>query len=268
MHQMVTGLDFRHLSVRALALHAQRVGRVFAAPGTWLRQIREHGWLRARRRLHPPKPKDGVRATRPNELWHLDVTIIRLLDGTRLYLHGVLDNYSRKLLAWQLTTKLEPTTTCRVLMAAGKHLAGEVPTFVADSGVENVNAKLDELLDTGRLRRVLAQVEVSYSNSMIEAWWRSLKHAWLYLHSLDSVAAVERLVAFYVEQHNTIMPHRAFDGRTPDEVYFGTAANLERELAQRRLQARLDRVAMNRALTCNTCVARDAPAEALPREAA
>ena len=268
MHQMVTGLDFRHLSVRALALHAQRGGRVFAAPGTWLRQIREHGWLRARRRLHPPKPKDGVRATRPNELWHLDVTIIRLLDGTRLYLHGVLDNYSRKLLAWQLTTKLEPTTTCRVLMAAGKHLAGEVPTFVADSGVENVNGEVDELLNTGQLRRVLAQVEVSYSNSMIEAWWRSLKHAWLYLHSLDSVAAVERLVAFYVEQHNTIMPHRAFDGRTPDEVYFGTAANLERELAQRRLQARLDRVAMNRALTCNTCVARDAPTEALPREAA
>ena len=132
----------------------------------------------------------------------------------------------------------------------------------------NTPGEVDELLNTGQLRRVLAQVEVSYSNSMIEAWWRSLKHAWLYLHSLDSVAAVERLVAFYVEQHNTIMPHRAFDGRTPDEVYFGTAANLERELAQRRLQARLDRVAMNRALTCNTCVARDAPTEALPREAA
>lgn len=268
MHQMVTGLDFRHLSVRALALHAQRVGRVFAAPGTWLRQIREHGWLRPRRRVHPPKPKDGVRATRPNELWHIDVTIIRLLDGTRLYLHGVIDNYSRKLLAWQLTTKLEPTTTCRVLLAAGKHLAGEVPTFVADSGIENVNGEVDELLDTGRLRRVLAQVEVSYSNSMIEAWWRSLKHGCLYLHSLDSVAAVQRLVAFYVQQHNTIMPHSAFDGRTPDEVYFGSATNLERELAQQRQQVRLDRVAMNRGLTCDTCVARDAPADAVPREAA
>jgi len=42
---------------------------------------------------------------------------------------------------------------------------------MADSGVENVNGQVDELLDTGKLRRVLAQVEVSYSNSMIEAWW-------------------------------------------------------------------------------------------------
>jgi hypothetical protein len=37
---------------------------------------------------------------------------------------------------------------------------------------------------------------------MIEAWWRSLKHQWLFLHSLDSVTTVHRLVAFYVEEHN------------------------------------------------------------------
>jgi hypothetical protein len=123
-----------------------------------------------------------------------------------------------------------------VLEAAGTHIPDLVPTVVADSGVENVNHEVDRLLDLGRLRRVLAQVEVVYSNSMIEAWWRSLKHSWLYLHTLDSRAAVERLIAFYVEQHNAVMPHAAFDGRTPDEVYFDTASNLADELA-----ARLDR---------------------------
>jgi hypothetical protein len=35
---------------------------------------------------------------------------------------------------------------------------------------------------------------------MIEAWWRCLKHQWLFLHSLDSVTTVRRLVAFYVDQ--------------------------------------------------------------------
>ena len=58
-----------------------------------------------------------------------------------------------------------------MLEIAGKHLASVVPTVMADSGVENVNGQVDELLDTGKLRRVLAQVEVSYSNLMIEAWW-------------------------------------------------------------------------------------------------
>jgi len=38
-----------------------------------------------------------------------------------LFLHGVIDNYSRKLPAWELATKLDPTTTCRVLKAADRH---------------------------------------------------------------------------------------------------------------------------------------------------
>ena len=46
------------------------------------------------------------------------------------------------------------------------------------------------------LRRVLAFTELQFSNSMIEAWWRSLKHQWLFLHSLDSVTTVRRLVEF------------------------------------------------------------------------
>jgi hypothetical protein len=52
--------------------------------------------------------------------------------------------------------------------------------------------------------------------------WRSLKHQWLFLHSLDSVTTVRRLVAFYLDEHNRVLPHSAFRGQTPDETYFGT----------------------------------------------
>ena len=65
------------------------------------------------------------------------------------------------------------------------------------------------------LSRVLAQVEVTFSNSMIEAFWRSLKHQWLFLNSLDSVARLRTLVAFFVEEHKTKMPHAAFRGEPP-----------------------------------------------------
>jgi hypothetical protein len=46
---------------------------------------------------------------------------------------------------------------------------------VADAGVENVNAQVDDLITTEVLRRVLAFTELNFSSSMIEAWWRSLK---------------------------------------------------------------------------------------------
>ena len=35
-------------------------------------------------------------------MWHIDTTVIRLLDGTRAYLHAVIDNFSRRILAWRV----------------------------------------------------------------------------------------------------------------------------------------------------------------------
>jgi hypothetical protein len=61
-------------------------------------------------------------------------------------------------------------------------------------------------------------------------------------------------VEFHVEQHNTQMPHAAFSGQTPDEIYFGTAANLPADLAAARDLARAARLAANRGLSCDRCL--------------
>jgi putative transposase len=157
-------------------------------------------------------------------MWHIDTTVIRLLDGTRAYVHAVIDNFSRRILAWHVADTFAPANSVAVLLDAGRRAtsADPVPVVLADAGVENVNAQIDALIASGVLRRVLAYTELKFSNSMIEAWWRSLKHQWLFLHPLDTVATVRRLVAFYVDQHNHVLPHSAFRGQTPDEMYFGT----------------------------------------------
>ncbi len=259
---MVTSIEYRHMPTSTLAVHAQRVGRVFASASTWARLVRARGWRRPRSRLYPPKPKVGLRARMPNEIWHLDVTVLRLLDGTKLYLHAVLDNFSRRILAWHLAEKLSPSTTCLVLAGAAKHLCSESGpvSVITDSGVENVNGTVNEFLFGGILRRVLAQVEIVESNSMIEAWWRGLRHQWLYLNTLDTVAAVRRLVGFYAQQFNEVMPHSALKGRTPDEVYFGQGTDIQIALAVARKATRAERLASNRAVTCEMCMASEAPA--------
>jgi hypothetical protein len=81
--EMVLAPEHRHMPVGTLAVYAQRLGKVFASVTTWSKLIREHGWHPPRKRLHPPKPTIGVRATRPDETWHIDVTVLKLLDGKR-----------------------------------------------------------------------------------------------------------------------------------------------------------------------------------------
>ena len=144
----MTSPEKRHIPTGTLALLAQRLGRVFAAASTWYRLVRQHGWRRPRLRVHPTKPKIGVRATRPNELWHVDATVIRLLDGTKAYVHAVIDNFSRRVLAWKVASHLEPGNTAEVLLQAAADLETP-PTVVADAGVENVNRTVDELIESG-----------------------------------------------------------------------------------------------------------------------
>ena len=253
--KMVEGQEYRFMSIRALALHAQRIGKVFASASTWNDLVRRKGWGRPRKRVYPAKPKAGVRALAPGELLHLDVTIIKLLDGTRTYLHAVIDNYSRRILSWILEARLGSGATCRVLSEAAKQFVGSAggSLVVTDAGSENVNRDVDLELDDSNFQRVLAQIDVTYSNSMIEAFWRSLKHSWPYLHGLESESELRRLIAFYVKAHNQVMPHSAFNGQTPDEIYFGAGGAVASELAVGRAKAQIARMDLNRESRCGVC---------------
>ena len=262
IEDMVTSPDYRHVPTGTLAVLAQRLGTIWASASTWYRLVQRFGWRRPRLRVHPAKPKVGLRTTRPDEMWHIDTTVIRLLDGTRAYLHAVIDNFSRRILAWRVAETFAPVNSVAVLLDASRAAtpSDTAPVVMADAGVENVNAQVDELIASGVLRRVLAFTELQFSNSMIEAWWRSLKHQWLFLHSLDSVTTVRRLVEFYVDEHNRVLPHSAFRGQTPDEMYFGTGDAVPADLTSGADTARRARAEANRSAACRTCPSLDTAA--------
>jgi hypothetical protein len=71
---------------------------------------------------------------------------------------------------------------------------------------------------------------------------------------LDSFAALHRLVEFYIKAHNEVMPHSAFQGQTPDEVFFGIGDEVTKNLADARKMAREKRMKENRAVRCGVCV--------------
>ena len=86
------------------------------------------------------------------------------------------------------------------------------------------------------------------------------------MNSLDSIERLRVLVDFFVEKHNTQMPHAAFHGQTPDEMYFATAVYLPAQLAMARSKARAERLDVNRAMTCDRCSGQPAnlPASQIP----
>jgi hypothetical protein len=66
------------------------------------------------------------------------------------------------------------------------------------------------------------------------------------LNNPDSRASVTRLVTFYVVAHNGEIPHSAFHGQTPDEMYYGRGPGIAEQLERAKRQARAARLKANK----------------------
>jgi hypothetical protein len=60
------------------------------------------------------------------------------------------------------------------------------------------------------------------------------------------MVTLRRLIEFYARAHNETMPHAAFNGQTPDKMYFGNGDAVVIDLAAARVRA-------NRAVACGVC---------------
>ena len=72
-------------------------------------------------------------------------------------------------------------------------------------------------------------------------------------HRLEAAAAVSRYVEFYVAEYNATIPHAAFAGQPPDEIYFGRGEGIPAKLEAGRRAARARRLKVNRAEWCERC---------------
>jgi transposase InsO family protein len=245
-----------HLSTSALSLLAKRKSELFASATTWCRIVREKKLRPLRRRVYPAKPKMGVRAKLPGQILHLDLTILRLLDGSRVFIQAVIDNASRYILAHSVAQDYGGLRTRDLLLTAldeARQLA-IVPNVYCDSGTENLNSDVDALIESNLMTRTVAQIEVAHSNSMIEAFFRRLKHAWLFVHPLPSLSAVTSLTAQYIHDHNELIPHSALAGATPAEVFHGRWSEEDREKLEVQGRAAGNaRLQENREAGCGRC---------------
>jgi len=74
MRKFVTSRKHAHISVSSLHLLAQRTGELFCSVETWYKYIRLFEWKRPWIKVKKDYKKIGIRSSRPNEIWHIDVT--------------------------------------------------------------------------------------------------------------------------------------------------------------------------------------------------
>lgn len=151
--ELITAKEYAHFSIYSLSMFAKRKQMVFASVTAWYRIERALNLRRPGVRLYPPKPKIGIRALEPNQIWQVDVSIFRIVNGTKVYIQAIIDNASRDFLAWEVDQNYGGANRSSVGVF--------VPNLFADDGTENQNKDVDSLVAAGRINLIIAH---NYSN--------------------------------------------------------------------------------------------------------
>jgi putative transposase len=170
----------------------------------------------------------NVAITHPDQVWSTDITYVPLRSGF-VYLTAVMDWYSRYVLSWKLSNRLEGSFCLDALDEALKHNQPEV--FNTDQGAQFTSAAfVNRLLD----RSVAVSMDGrgrALDNVFIERLWRSVKHQEIYLRDYTTVADVEEGLRLYFAKYNHERPHQSLDNLTPAKVYeWGVAVKAKRRI--------------------------------------
>ena len=169
--------------------------------------------------------------TRPNALWQTDFTYLRVVGWGWYYLSTVLDDYSRYILAWTLTTTMAATDVAttldlaRVKAGVDRVAVHHRPRLLSDNGPCYISGELATYLATHGLTHTRGKPYHPMTQGKIERYHRSMKNV-VKLEHYYSPWELERAIGRFVEHYNDRRLHEALQNVTPANVYYGRQATI------------------------------------------
>ena len=166
----------------------------------------------------------GLVIDRPNQVWATDVTYIPMARGF-VYLVAIMDWHSRKVLSWRVSNTLD-ASFCVEALEEAIETHGVPEIFNTDQGSQFTGEEFTGVLKRHGIRISMDGKGRWLDNVFVERLWRSVKYEEVYLKGYDGIAAARASLGRYFAFYNTERRHQSLDRRTPDSVYYQSAARL------------------------------------------
>lgn len=158
-----------------------------------------------------------LKINRPNQVWSMDITYIRLAHGF-VYLAGIIDWHSRKLLSWEVSTTMDQEF-CLSAYRRAVNLYGSPEILNTDQGSQFTSRDFRSLVEKSGARFSMDGKGRALDNIAIERFWRTLKYGEIYLKDYKDVQEAKDGISAYIKRYNSFRPHSKHGLNTPDEVY-------------------------------------------------
>jgi len=141
----------------------------------------------------------GLTLTGVNQAWVADITYIRIVKGF-VYLAALLDRYSRKVIGWAISKRIDADLCLAALSSA---LATRKPPLGcihhSDRGVQYAAADYVNILKEHQIQISMSRKGNPYDNAIAERFMRTLKYEEVLMNDYETLAEVRASVHRFID---------------------------------------------------------------------
>lgn len=214
------------LRARGQVVSRHRVARLMQLHGIRAKRKQRYKTTTQRNPDREPVPNliaQDFNANIANEKWLADITYIDTREGW-LYLAAILDTYSRKIVGWSMSHRLQKQLVEDALtMAVGRRQLSEELTHHSDQGSQYTSHDFMALLKQHNIQISMSGVGNCYDNAMMESFFATLKTECVTAR-FETRQQARRMIFDYIEVwYNRQRRHSALGYLSPEHYEQRTA---------------------------------------------
>jgi transposase InsO family protein len=205
IHEEFPGYGYRRiqreLERRGIAANAKRIRRVMKLFG--LRPVLWRTFIRTTDSRHALPVYRNLLKNRQlcavNQAWVSDITYIGIRSGF-VYLAAILDLYSRKVVGWAISKRIDAELCLTALQMALNDRPARGCIHHSDRGVQYASTAYVSLLRSHGLEISMSAKGNPYDNAFMESFYKTLKYEEVHLWNYETYQDVIERLPFFIEE--------------------------------------------------------------------
>lgn len=224
-----TALEMTELSPRELAFHITDRQGWFISESSVYRILKERNLITSPAWIVMSAADEFKNKTmRVHQQWQTDFTYFKIIGWGWYYLATVLDDYSRYIIAWELSTNMESADAMRIVNKALDN-AGisetNRPRLLSDNGSCYISNEFQKFIDDNDMKHVRGAPYHPQTQGKIERYHRTMKNV-VKLENYFFPDDLRAKLKAFVDYYNNHRYHESLQNVTPADVYFGRVNQL------------------------------------------